>query len=335
MPCALVALACLCASAGSPTAHAQELVAPDGAPAEEARGWGGTVLLENAVGRGALTTLPEDRRPLWTLLVSVAPSYTLDEARAFTVGLAFDASVNLVENADSSNTRPHQFQPGDLQVTANLGELASLLDGGFTLGLDAYLAAPTSLYSRYTGKVLSAHGGTSASWSPLDSLTLGASTGLTKHFYTSSNATLDVANFDAPPLGRASGAETLADGRLAVSGNLTSFAVDYGTSIAWLPLESLEVACRLDFVSAWTSTAFPDDGFTSPNADAGRGQSDFMYGTLEVSWAAHDHLSLALGTVTEQEPKSADNERLRFPFWDLTNGAANRQVVYIDLIGTL
>ena len=120
--------------------HAQELVAPDGAPAEEARRWGGTVLLENAVGRGALTTLPEDRRPLWTLLVSVAPSYTLDEARAFTVGLAFDASVNLVENADSSNTRPHQFQPGDLQVTANLGELASLLDGGFTLGLDAYLA---------------------------------------------------------------------------------------------------------------------------------------------------------------------------------------------------
>jgi hypothetical protein len=335
LPRALAALACLSLSAGVSAAQAQDIAAPDEDSADETRPWGGTVLLENAVGRGALTTLPEDRRPLWTLLVSVAPSFTLDEASALSVGLAFDASVNLVENADSSNTTPHQFQPGDLQLTANVGELVSLLDGGITLALDAYLAAPTSLYSRFAGKILSAHGGTAASWSPLSSLTIGASTGLTKHFYAGSTAVLDAADFDAPPLGRANGAETLADGRLAVSGNLTSFSVDYGGSVAWAPLESLEVACRLDFVSAWTSTAFPDDGFTSPNAEPGRGQADFMYGSLELSWSANDHLSLALGTVTEQAPKSVDNERLRFPFWDLTNGAANRQVVYLDLIGTL
>ena len=73
----------------------------------------------------------------------------------------------------------------------------------------------------------------------------------------------------------------------------------------------------------------------SPNATAGVGQSDVMWGGLEVSYAVHEYVDLALGSWTEQAPKTADGEAFRFPFWDTTNGAANRQVFYLTVTGSL
>jgi len=323
-------------SFAAPPARSQALEdAQESAPKAQSP-WGGSVLLETSIGRGTLTTHDDDRRPLWAFVVNVAPTFTIDAERDLVVGLSLDASVNAIENADSANTTPHQIQPGDLLVTGRLGALVDLRErAGFSMALDGHLAAPTSRYSQFAGKILSARTGTSATWEPLRGLSLGGGIGYTKHFFGATNATLELAEFDAPPLGRSGGAERLADGLLAVSGNLTSFAVDYSTSASWSPLDALTLSCRVDIVQAWTLAGFPDDSFTSPNADVGRGQTDLMYGTLEASWAAHQHLSIALGTVTEQEPKSGDNERFRVPLWDFTNGAANRQVFYLDIIASL
>ena len=80
--------------------------------------------------------------------------------------------------------------------------------------------------------------------------------------------------------------------------------------------------------------AIPLDQYSSPYAQEGRGQTDLMYGTLEVSWEVMEHLSLALGTVVEQTPLTADNTGPRFPWWDTTNGSANRQVFYLDVTGS-
>jgi hypothetical protein len=50
-----------------------------------------------------------------------------------------------------------------------------------------------------------------------------------------------------------------------------------------------------------------------------------MAGSLEVGVEVIDELSVAIGTLVQQAPKTADNRKFRFPFWDTTNGADNRQ----------
>ena len=88
-------------------------------------------------------------------------------------------------------------------------------------------------------------------------------------------------------------------------------------------------------VHSWTYQRFPADALSSPYAQESRGLSDSMVGSLEFSVEVLDQLSVGVGTLVEQTPKTLDNERFRFPFWDTTNGAANRQVFYVDVIGTL
>ena len=38
--------------------------------------------------------------------------------------------------------------------------------------------------------------------------------------------------------------------------------------------------------------------------------------------------------LVEQAPLTPDNGSARFPFWDTSNGADNRQVFYTDLVGS-
>ena len=69
-------------------------------------------------------------------------------------------------------------------------------------------------------------------------------------------------------------------------------------------------------------------------AQSGRGRTDVMAGSLEVGVEVIDELSVAIGTLVQQAPKTADNRKFRFPFWDTTNGADNRQIFYLDITGT-
>ena len=296
--------------------------------------FGVSIIYENSVGRGSMTLNGFDRRPYWNMLFSLKPSYTF-KSLDLKLGLKFDFSFNVVENADSGNTVPNQVQPGDVKLTASWSpsfmEVKSI---GLSATFGGALSFPTSYYSQLTTKILGLHVNTSAGIEPLEWLSGELRVAVAKNFNQYTNAVLDTDSFDVPLLTRAGGRETIAQGRLALSSGATSHIVSWGTGVTFTFLEDFSATLDFEMVHAFSYQQIPKDHLSSPYAQDGTGQSDLMYGTIEFGWEIMEYLSLGLGTVTEQTPLTPDGTGARFPWWDTTNGSANRQVFYLDVIGS-
>lgn len=320
---------------GEPTVVAEpEAEAPADEDEDDAFPVGGTVIYENAVGRGSFLSSAANQRPYWSMWFRVEPHYDVHGVDGLRLALRFDLSVDVIENADSSNTRPNQPQPGDLRLVASWRDVVEWEPIGLGLTPRVHLAFPTSWASRVTTKVLGLHAGLTTTVAPLDWLEVYWSLGFTKNFNLYTNAVLDDGDFSHPPLARAGGAEAVAEGLTATGSAPTSHSLANELGVSATFLEVLSVGLTWQIVNAWTYANYPIDQWSSPHAVAGRGRLDVMVGTIDVTWEVLDYLSLSVGTTTEQAPKTADNTGFRFPFWDTTNGAANRQVFYLDVTGS-
>lgn len=296
--------------------------------------FGGTAVFETSVGRGTFIRDEAVRRPLATLYVSARPEARFGPRRALAIGLGFDFDVNLAENADSESTRPHQVRAGDLEIFARYDDLAHWKRGHLRFGAGLTITTPTSLLSRFQTKLFGLGLSTATRWEPLEWLDVSWSLSLTKNFNRYRTAVLRDGAFDIAPPSRAGGAEVVAEGRTATDLGVTSFLVGNAISLDFSFLKRFSASIGWELVHAFSYNRYPKDALAADAADAGRGRSDVMAASLELGVDLIEHLSVAVGTLVQQAPKSLDNKRFRFPFWDTSNGADNRQIFYLDLTGT-
>jgi hypothetical protein len=313
----------------SQEAHAVAEESPD---AEASFPFGASVLGEISVGSGTFTPGPASR-PYVNLLTRLDVDYTFEDL-GLVLASRLTMNVNAVETADSSNTVPHEFKVGDLRISAELNDLLTWDAIGLGVSPVAALTFPTSPESRHAGKLFGMKLGVSVSAEPLPWLVVDARTSVTKNLNRYTNTVLQAEDFDLAPLSRAGGAESVADGRVATGSGVTSWYATWGAGATFTVFDVLSFVIDFEMLHLFSYQQIPLDEYSSPYAHAGRGQSDLMYGTLEVGWDVMDNLSLALGTLVEQSPLTADNTGPRFPFWDTTNGSANRQVFYLNVAGS-
>jgi hypothetical protein len=299
---------------------------------EETSPFSASVLGEVSVGAGTFTPGPA-ARPYVNLLTKVRGSYRFDDL-GLVLGLSFSVNVNAVENADSGNAVPHQVKPGDLRLTADLDDLLTWGAIGLEVLPTVALTLPTSLESIHVGKLFGVSAGLSVTVEPTPWLYTEVRTAFTKNVNLTTHAVLDAEGFDLAPLSRAGGAEAIAEGRVATAGGLTSWYAVWGAGMTFTPVADFSILIDFEMLHLFSYDAIALDEYSSPYAHEGRGQSDLMYGTIEFGYEVIDGLGLALGTMVEQEPLSADNTSPRFPWWDTTNGSANRQVFYVDVLGS-
>jgi hypothetical protein len=316
----------------APSAPEVDTAHTDAGDEETTSPFSASVLGEVSVGAGTFTPGPA-ARPYVNLLTKVRGSYRFDDI-GLSLGLSFSVNVNAVENADSGNAVAHQVKPGDLRLTAALDGLLTWDTIGLEVLPTVALSLPTSLESLHVGKLFGLSAGLSVAVEPLDWLYTEVRTSFTKNVNLTTHAVLDAGNFDLAPLSRAGGAEAIAEGRVATAGGLTSWYAVWGAGVTFTPVDDFSILIDFEMLHLFSYDAIALDEYSSPYAHEGRGQSDLMYGTVEFGYEVLDGLSLALGTMVEQEPLSADNTSPRFPWWDTTNGSANRQVFYVDVIGS-
>ncbi len=242
--------------------------------------FGVSLVYENSVGRGSMTLDGYDRRPYWNMLFSIKPKVTFKDYD-LTVALKFDFSFNVVENADSGNTRPHQVQPGDVRLTAAWEpSFMAYKPLGLTTWFSGGLSFPTSYYSQLMTKVLGLHVSAGAGLEPLDWLSAEVRVGVSKSFNQYTNAVLDGHGFDVPLLTRAGGRESVAEGRLALSSGATSHVVSWGTGVTFTFLEDFSATVDFEMVHAFSYQQIGKDHLSSPYAQDGTGRSELMYGTI-------------------------------------------------------
>jgi hypothetical protein len=297
--------------------------------------FGGSLMVTTSLGKGTFTGNEYTRRPYLNFLFSLRPQFQASPQHKLTVGLRMDMDVNAVESADSSNTIPHQVHPGDLRIWLKWKQFAAVKKAKLSWSGSFQTFLPTSYLSQFAGKLLGLSLGISTTFKPHRLVTLSHSITLTKNFNRFKNATLDWSDFDQSRITRPGGAENVADGLTATGGGVVEWAIYNALSLTVTPIKKLSIGLSFGIANAFTYDTSDEGQHSSPYADPGRGQRDLMYGSFDVSYDLHKHFSVALGTSVTQSPKTLDNKSFRFPFWDTTNGAANRQVFTLTLTGSL
>jgi hypothetical protein len=321
-----------------PTLAGLILALPTAASAEDKDvlgGFGGTVIYENAVGGGSFTAGAANN-PYYGMSLSIRPRYTILKEHSLTLSARIDISTTIVEPFESSNTEPHDIRVSDARLTLGYGKFVNVGDGLFTMFTSFGLRFPTSLTSQFSHKILSLAGSISAGVKPTEWLSFGVGIGVLKNFNRFTNVVLDASDFSVPIVTRADGNEEVGEALVATGGGISEWIVNPSASVTFTFLEKFSVDIGFSYAAyfQYATDSQKLDEFSSPNATEGRGIAELMTGTIEIGYQVLPYLGLALGTSTDQSPLSSDNSDFRFPFWDTTNGASNRQTFYFDVAGT-
>ena len=236
------------------------------------------------------------------------------------------------ESYNSSRNYPGQIRFGDLRWLTEWRRFSSLLKNTLSWTGSVEFFFGTSSLSRFVGKQVGMQVTVTTKYNPKKWLEVRHGISLTKNINKFTTTTLDWSNFEQPRVTRPGGAENVAEGFTATGEGVISFAIaNEFVAEATLP-HKFAVLVGMEIVNGFTYDNGQMDTFSSAYAVGGRGQRDLIYGSVEVYWAPINELEFAVGSVVMQAPKSADNVGFRFPWWDTTNGAMNRQTFYLRLM---
>jgi hypothetical protein len=293
--------------------------------------FGGTVIYENAVGLGTFVT-GAGHRPSWGWSLSLRPRWSPDEHH--TVSLRFDIFQDFIENADTLSTEKQRLWVSDTWLFYSYKKIYTIPVVDIDINPGISFAFPTSPQSRFHNLILGVRPTVSLTASPLEWLNVTYYTRLTKNFnrFTSPVADED----DRVAIARSGGSEAIGGGEVAMGGRSNEYSwLNRGIVAFTLPLD-LTFTVDYIFYKFWTYSAdLKSDEYSSSHASAGRGTSDVQVGALDLTWETPiKGVELAAGVMTEQTPKTADNDGFRFPFFDFTSPANNLTTFYFDVAYT-
>ncbi len=302
-------------------------------------GFGGTLIYEQALGRGAFAGTSESAElgaadlTSYGHSLSIRPSYTISKKRKMKLTLRMDLSQELVESYGHTTTTPNDVLLGDLRLSFGWTDFVKVKEAFLSWNLATTVYFPTSRLSQLQTKVFAWNFGITNKFKPVDWFRFDYAFSFTKSFHEFTNPVIDEKDFDIPLTSRANGAEVVGEGLAALGGVNTEWSLNHRIGAIFTFLEDFSFEVHWYYYQYFGYGEFADDEFTSPHAKSGKPYSDLMQGVIEFGYTVTPNLSLAIGTLTAQSPKTDDNESFRFPFWDTTNGADNRQTFYFDVIG--
>ncbi len=296
------------------------------------KGFGGTLIYDNTLGKGTFTGSGDgySSRPLWTMWWSIRPKYTFIDEVALAISLRFDITKTVIDNADSGNSRNRQTVFGDIWLNFGAGKLqVKSANLTFTAGTTLFL--PTSLESRAQSKILGLRFSGSVNYEPVKWFSMLYAFSFTKNFNRFTNTVVDNSDLDIAQVSRSGGAESIGGGLVATGSGITEWGLIHDLHFEFSWLEKFSIGLDYIYLQNFSYNNFAKNDQSSPYATGGRGYSDTSWTIVDFTYQVLPYLGLSLGWMVIQEPKSADNKSVRFPFWDFSNGASNRQTFYLDV----
>ena len=292
----------------------------------------GDVRLDNTVGLG--TFVPgEARRTSYDLTLFLRAGVALGHGAS--VGALQTVSKNIATNADNSSARPYDTVVGDTLVTFGWTPQRTgtdgrtqplLLPGGIRLSASLIAALPTSRASRFQTRWLALTPSLSLAKPDLfhGKLSVVYALGFTKNFNRLTTTAVDAVNF--PSLARPDGPELISGQSEIATGTLNAaFAVRNTLAVTWLPTPRVAVGLTYVLYNNFKYNDFSADGYTAAQAQSGRGRADVQWGLVSVGYTfdPDQKWTLSALALTAAPPWSADNQTLRFPFFDFRSSADN------------
>lgn len=292
--------------------------------------FGGFVLLEQQLGSGTFVKDSQARTPYFAWLLSIRPRYYF--TNHLFAEMRIDLQQELTTSYGTKTTQKRQLMPSDTFLTVKYQNLVRI--PGVDVGLSPFvrIGAPTSYESQYRKLYLSAAAGFDLT-RMIGPVFLTYTFRFNKNFnkYTVAIVPKDA---DRPVIAaRSGGAEDLG-GYVATGSNNVSFSF-YNSLMASLVItDELTFTLQWAVANAFTYYVAPNDIYKAPEAKAGRGQRDVMYGVVDLTYQPWANFGFSLGLSAQQPVKTADNKTIRFPFWDIHTPGENNSVIYFDVFAT-
>lgn len=297
------------------------------------------LVYDNGLGLGAFVANEGARNVDWNMSVSLRPSLTLFDKLKLTLRVdvakpmttTYQGSVNADASASSLK---RQLTVSDIMFITSVPEIYKEPVTGIYIGAGLTTYAPVSMLSRATTQVIAFRPHVNVGWA-WEGLSLSYALYFKKNFHRFTNPTFNTAVLPDSLQFRPGGVEDLGNGEIA-DGTLrnTSHLIYNYAEVSYTLFDQLTASLSLFVINSFKYPLPLSDEFSSEYAKAAA-QRDYTWGTLELGYQPWEHLSFSVGVSSYQPAFTADNKRLRFPFYDFVSPADNLTSFYFDVVGYL
>lgn len=314
----------------APAAPTASLAATDDAKKKKASGFRMGVGIDHSLSHATFTKRTENSQLVGA--VSLAPSYGFELA-----------GINLAASANGSFSYEYTVPNGMTDRRWNYGDIALGLSApaifkddkltGIAVSPRIGFTLPISLGSWNRGTITNGSLGLGLSRA-FGKVNVGASVGASKGFYkeVTRNITEEELNKRDAQGNAIYFCRTDSD-NCGLRGIPRLWSLSGGVNVGYSPIERLSLGMGLNLSTGYAYEMPVDDEYASQKLDENgnsvirkTGRGDNMVGVLSASYQLTDTIGLSFSMGTGQPPLSADNKRLRFPFFSNENaedGATN------------
>jgi hypothetical protein len=112
--------------------------------------------------------------------------------------------------------------------------------------------------------------------------------------------------------------------------NNTSMVLSNSLSAFYPATEKLGLGISYNLSHSWTYESYPLDEQSGVGARGGRGRRDSHGGSVFANYEALEQLSFGLGMATGGPTRTADDKRIRFPFFNFEGEESNMTTFFIS-----
>lgn len=286
------------------------------------------------LGQGTFISDPYVRNPYFAWQLTALPSYHPHPDWTLRAYLSL---IQEVTNTDpigaglsDSELVPEQRQLilSDLQLAGRY-QIGKIPVVDIQTAVEGRVVLPTSRASRFRTLVTAGQLRLllSRSFGPIS---LALTSGFRKNFhrYETGTASTDMALY------RTASNELVDTGLVALGQQNVSFSVLNQLEFTYQPFTALSFGITYALLNRFGYRDYEQDDLTSSNANTGRGRVDISAGSVFASYAILPQLLVTLGYSLTTLPKSLDNSRFRFPFFDFESSADNAGSLFLSLSGS-
>ncbi len=315
----------------TPTSVAMQTGAPTGKVTNGR--FGGIITFEQSLGLGTFVADKYARNPYYGMLLSLRPRYYIN--KKMMLELRFDIQTELTSSYTTSTTKKHQFMPSDTYLTFRYSSLLREPHTGITFSPYVRLGFPSSYESRFRDKYLSlAVAFDLADMLAKGHLYLNYTFRFTKNFNKYTVAAVSTNDQYPVAVARFKGNEELATNLIATGLQNTSFSFLDSVMVSWIINPKWTLTLLFGIINSFTYKSFPKDQYAAASAKSGRGQNDWTYGVLDLTYQPWRHYGFSWGISSYQPAKTANDKSFRFPFFDFSTEANNYTNFYFDVFAS-
>jgi hypothetical protein len=276
------------------------------------------------------------RDPMVDWSLSLAPGYFFSDGTRISANASLSQELTLSGGDDD----PHTMILSD--VGLGVSRPLYSFKGGPALFGSLSMQIPTSESSRVESLVTSLGARVSAS-QPVGPVFLSLGTGFRKNFHRYTHPVRDPRTGDelvtrdglvvedvVTGISRFGGSELAGATYFDGESNNTSMVFSNSLSAFYPATEKLGLGLSYNLSHSWTYESYPLDEMSGVGASAGRGRRDSHGGTVFANYQALHQLAFGLGMATGGPTRTADDKRIRFPFFNFEGEESNMTTFFIS-----